>query len=99
VLLTSLLPIACSSCFLIEPRTYQPRDGSTLNGLSLPHQSLIKKIIYMLTNNPTLWKHFLDWGFLIFDDSSLCQADIKLANIEIKLDRTKMPVMAQSWEH
>lgn len=33
VLLTVLLPTACSHCFLIE---HEPRDGTTYNGLATP---------------------------------------------------------------
>lgn len=35
------------------------------------------KISYSLI----LWSHFLSWGSLLFDESSLCQLDIKLARI------------------
>jgi hypothetical protein len=28
----------------------------------------------------TLWRHFLNWGFLLSESSSLCQVDIKLAS-------------------
>ena len=31
-LLTALLPMACSACFLIEPRSPSPGDGPTHNG-------------------------------------------------------------------
>jgi hypothetical protein len=34
MLLTGLLPLACSACFLIEPKSYQPRDGTTSKGPS-----------------------------------------------------------------
>ena len=36
VLLTNLLPMACSACFIKEPRINQPRDGTTYNGLGPP---------------------------------------------------------------
>lgn len=45
-LITGLLLLACSVCFLIEPRTSIP--GITLHtaGWALPHQSLIRKLYY-----------------------------------------------------
>jgi hypothetical protein len=33
-----------------------------------------------LCYNPILWKHFLNWGSLLFDDYILDQVDIKLAS-------------------
>jgi hypothetical protein len=45
MLLTGLLPLACSACFLIEPRTTSPGDGTTHNGPFHPW-SLIEKMPY-----------------------------------------------------
>jgi hypothetical protein len=55
VLLTALFTIACSACFLIEPRTISLGDGTAHNGLG-PTISIIKKMLYSLI----LWRHFLD---------------------------------------
>jgi hypothetical protein len=44
------------------------------------HQSLIKKMCYMLAYSQILKGHFLNWDFLLLDDSSLCQNNIKLAS-------------------
>lgn len=54
VLLLGLLPMACLTCFLLEPTsTIQGRDGTTHNGLG--PQSLIKKMTYSWV----LYRHFL----------------------------------------
>lgn len=45
VLLTGLLPKACSACFLGQPRTPCPRLAPSTVRLSLPRQSLIKEIL------------------------------------------------------
>lgn len=58
VLLTGLLPMACLTCFLIEPRTTSTGDGKTHNGLGPPHQPLIKKMLDRFTNSLILWIHF-----------------------------------------
>ena len=36
--------LACSACFLIEPRTTRPGMAPPTMGRALPHQSLIKEI-------------------------------------------------------
>ena len=36
VLLTAMLTVACSACFLIEPKTTSIRNGITQNGLGPP---------------------------------------------------------------
>jgi hypothetical protein len=46
-------------------------------GCALPHSSLIK--LHMLACSQILWKHFL-----LSDDYTLCQGDIKLASTEEK---------------
>jgi hypothetical protein len=46
MLLTALLPMACSACFLIEPRTTGPRMVPPTMGWALPYQSLLKKMLY-----------------------------------------------------
>jgi hypothetical protein len=49
VLLTALLPMACSACFLIELRTISSGMAPPTMGWVLTHQSLIKKMSYRLT--------------------------------------------------
>ena len=80
VLLTGLLLEPYSACFLIEPRPTKPGMALPTMGLAHPHQILIIKMPYRLVYSRILWKHLLGWGFLLFDDSSLCQVDIKLTN-------------------
>ena len=59
VLLTGLIPMACSACFLIEPRTTSPGMTPPTMGWALSHWSLIKKMPCRLTCSWTLWRHFL----------------------------------------
>jgi hypothetical protein len=54
-----LLPMACSTCFLIEPRTTCPGMSPPTMGWALLHQSLIKKMFYKLAYSPIL-RHFLN---------------------------------------
>jgi hypothetical protein len=70
-----LLTLACSTCFLIEPGTTSLGMEPPTMGWTLSRQSLIEKIPYSWIS----WRHFLSWGSLFLDDSSLCQADLKLA--------------------
>ena len=59
VLLTDLLLMACTACFLKEPRTTSPGMAPPKVGWALPHQSLSKKITYRLANSLILWRGFL----------------------------------------
>jgi hypothetical protein len=70
VLLTGLLSMACSACFLKEPRTTSPEKV-----LPLLHQSLIKRV-------PTAsqMRHFLSQRYFLSEDASLYQVDVKVAN-------------------
>jgi hypothetical protein len=66
MLLTGLLPLACSACFLIEPKKdYQPRDGTTYNEPSHPWL-LTEKMPYSWIS----WRHFLKGGSFLCDNSS-----------------------------
>jgi hypothetical protein len=77
VLLTGLLPTACSVCFLIERRTTSPGMAPPTMGWALPHPSLIKKMLYRLACSPILGKYFLNWASLLLEDSNWCPVDIK----------------------
>ena len=48
VLLTGLLLMACSACFLIESRTTSPGMAPPTMGWALPCQSLIREMNYKL---------------------------------------------------
>jgi hypothetical protein len=67
MLLNGLLPWPA---YLLTYRTqdYQPKDGTTHNGLSHPW-SLIEKMPYSWIS----WRHFLKGGSFLYDNSSLCQ--------------------------
>ena len=80
VLLTSLFPEACSTCFHIEPRTTNPQWSSVLH-----HQSLIKKILYRVVYPPPPQSYgciFINWAFFFSDDFSPCQVNIKLTSTQ-----------------
>jgi hypothetical protein len=66
---TGLLPLACSACFLIDPK---PRDGTTHNGSSHPW-SLIEKMPYSWIS----WRPFLKGGSFLWDNSRFHQVDKK----------------------
>ena len=57
-LLPGLLLMACSACFLIEPRTTSPGMAPLTMGWALPYQSIMKKIPYSLSYSPTLKEAF-----------------------------------------
>jgi hypothetical protein len=67
--LTGLLPLACSACFHIEPKTTSPEMVPPTRGL--PPWSLIEKMSYSWIS----WRHFLKGGSFLCDNSSLCQVD------------------------
>jgi hypothetical protein len=58
MLLTGLLIMACSPCFLIEPRANSPGMALPTMGWALPNQLLIKKLLY----SQIFWRHFLNWS-------------------------------------
>jgi hypothetical protein len=76
-LLTGLLLIASSACFPIKLNPISPGMAPSTKGLPSP-QSLIKKVFYRPSYSMLLWRHFLNWGSFLSDDSSLGQVDIKL---------------------
>ena len=74
---TGLRHLACSACFLIEPRLPAQR-GSHPQG-SCPPWSLIEKMPY----NCISWRHFLNWSSFLCDNSSLCQVDTQNLPIQV----------------
>ena len=79
VLLTGLLLVACSALLSYRTQDCQPRGGPTM-GWARPYQSLIKKMSYGYLLSPILWRHFLNRGSLLSDDSRLYHIDIKVAS-------------------
>lgn len=65
VILTGLLPIACSACFLMETRTTSPGMSSLTIGWPLPHWPLIEKCLTAAYHR----------GYCVSNDSSLCHVD------------------------
>jgi len=58
MLLTGLLPLACSACSLIEPKTTSPGKAPPTMGWVLPPWSPDEKMPYSWV----LWRHFHSWG-------------------------------------
>jgi hypothetical protein len=69
MLLTGLLPLACSACSLIEPKTTSPEMVPPTRGLS--------SLITNWENAPQLdlMEAFPNWSSFLCDNSSLCQVD------------------------
>ena len=61
---------------LLSPPSYRTQDGQpgmvppTIHW-ALPHWSLNEKMPYSWIS----WRHFLNWGSVLSDDSNLCQVD------------------------
>ena len=64
--LTGLLPLACSACFLIEPRFTSPGMTPPTMGWALSTWSLVEKMPYSWIS----WRHFLNWGSFLCDNSA-----------------------------
>jgi len=71
MLLTGLLPLPCSACFLIEPRTTSPGTAPSTTSWVLPPWSLVEKMPYSWVSG----RHFLKGGSFLCDNSSSCQVD------------------------
>ena len=71
---------ACPSCFIIVPMTDRPGAQPPTMGWARSQQSLIKEMPYRLAYSLILWRDFHNYGFLLSDDSRLCQVDIKLTS-------------------
>ena len=67
--LTGLLPLACSACTLIEPKSTSPEMVPLTRGP--PPWSLIEKMPHSCIS----WRHFPNWSYFLCDNSSLCQVD------------------------
>jgi hypothetical protein len=64
MLLTGLLPLACSACSLIEPRLPAQRWSHPQG--AFPPWSPIEKMPYSWIS----WRHFLNWSSFLCDNSS-----------------------------
>jgi hypothetical protein len=69
MLFTGLLPLACSACSLIEPKTTSP--GMVPPTGALAPWSLIEKMPHSWIS----WRHFPNGSSFLCDNSSLCQVD------------------------
>jgi hypothetical protein len=53
-------------------------------GCTLPHQSLITKMLYRLVYRAVIWWYYLNWGSLLSDNFTLCLVDIKVDVISMQ---------------
>lgn len=82
-LLTGLFFMTCSACFFIEPRTNSPGMAPLTVDWALLYWSLIKKMPCRFAYSLLLQRIFpTEAPSLLFDDSSLCQLDIKPASTQ-----------------
>jgi hypothetical protein len=65
-----LLPLACSACFLIEPKT---TSTEMVPPTMDPSPLITEKMPYSWIS----WRHFLKGGSFLCDNSSLCQVNHK----------------------
>jgi hypothetical protein len=77
MLLTDLLPLACSPSFLIEPRATNPGVALPKMDWDFPYQSLVKKVPYRLAYHVIEMFSQLRVP-LLSDGSVLCQVGIKI---------------------
>lgn len=63
-----LLVMTCSACFLMESRTTSLGLTPLMVGWALPHQLLVKAMLYSLAYRPVLWRHCSQIGVI-----DLCQ--------------------------
>ena len=77
MLLTGLLPLACSACSLIEPRLPAQRWSHPQG--AFPPWSLIEKMPYSWIS----WRHFLNGSSFLWDNSSLCQTDTQNQPVQL----------------
>jgi hypothetical protein len=75
--LTDLFPLACSACFLIEPRT-SPGMAPPTMVWALSPRSLIEKMSYSWIS----WRHFLKGGSFLWNNFSLCQVDTETQPVQ-----------------
>jgi hypothetical protein len=94
VLLTGLLPLACSACCLIEPKTTSPGMAPPTLGWALPPWSLIEEMPYSWIS----WRHFLKGGSCLCDNSSLCQVDTQTQPVQCPSRKEWMIVYVHTME-
>jgi len=71
MLFTGFLTLACSACFLLEPKTTRPEMVPPTMSYAFPSWSLIEKMPYSWIS----WRHFLKGGYFLYDNSSLCNVN------------------------
>ena len=91
--LHNLLSISLSLCLslrlALSMLSYKPRITRTNRPwMALPTMSwalLYQSLIQKIPNSQVLWRHFLNSGSPLSDDSSICQVDIKLARTRLNI--------------
>lgn len=80
------------------------KGGATLSRLGLLTSIIIQETVPQLAYRPIWWKHFLDWGFFLSDDSIFYQ--VERPNIKnlgspvpvLKNNRREHIIMSVLWE-
>lgn len=75
-----LVPYGLLSLHFYKTQDHKPRAVATV-GWHLPHQPLIKKMLYILAYSRILRRHVLSGGSFLSDDFRLCQVSVKPASI------------------
>jgi len=88
MLLTGLLPLACSACFLIEPRTTSPGMAPLTMGWVLPPWPLVEKMSFTWVS----WRHFHNWDSF----SVITPARVKLTH-KTSQDTSSLAWLCPSW--
>ena len=78
--LTSLLPLACTACLLIEPKATSP--GMLMPTMGPPHLITNWKMPYSWISG----RNFLNWSSLLCDSSSLWQVDTQNQPIHLEIE-------------
>jgi hypothetical protein len=89
MLLTGLLPMACTACLLIEHTTnHLPRDGTTHSGLG--HPTSVKKITHRLVHQSVVGMSSTQ-GSLFSGDSGWCQVEKQQQQNKKQKQKTTYP--------
>lgn len=54
---------------------------------------IVTKMLYSISYNHVLWRHFLKWGSILSSDSSFCQTDIKLGSRVLQVICCDLPTL------
>lgn len=70
-------------CSAFVTQDHQVRDGLTHSGPGPPTYITNQENTLQTCYSPILWRHLLNRDSLLSDDSSVCQADVKLGSFAL----------------